>query len=148
VGRPALPALALTADSAVLTAWANDAGYDEVVTRQVEAHGHPGDVLLAISTSGRSPSVVRALETAARRGLRTVGLLGRDGGAAQRLVEVAITVPSADTQRIQEVHIVAIHLLCELIEARVAGAGAPGAAPARARWDSPERLARRGQRAA
>jgi phosphoheptose isomerase len=148
VGRPALPALALTADSAVLTAWANDAGYDEVFTRQVEAHGHPGDVLVAISTSGRSPSVVRALETAARRGLRTVGLLGRDGGAAQRLVEVAITVPSADTQRIQEVHIVAIHLLCELIEARVAGAGAPEAAPARARWDSPERPAPRGQRAA
>ena len=147
VGRAALPAVALTADTAILTAWANDVGYDDVFARQVEALGRPGDVLLAISTSGRSPNVTRALETAARLRLRTVGLLGRDGGAAQRLVDVALTVPSADTQKIQEVHIVAIHLLCELIEARVVGAAAPETGAALTRWDSPERLAERAARA-
>jgi phosphoheptose isomerase len=146
-GRAALPAIALTADTAVLTAWANDVGYDEVFARQVEALGRPGDVLLVISTSGRSPNVLRALDAAGRRGLHTVGLLGRDGGAAQGLVDVAITVPSADTQRIQEVHTVAIHLVCELIEARVAGAGAADGGTALTRWDSPERLALRATRA-
>jgi D-inositol-3-phosphate glycosyltransferase len=145
-GRRPLPAVALTADTTVLTACANDADYDEVFARQVEALGRPGDVLLALSTSGRSANVVRALEAARRQGVRTVGLLGRDGGPAQALVDVAVTVPSNDTQRIQEVHTVAIHLLCELIEARVAGAET-AAGPPRTRWDSPERLALRAARA-
>jgi phosphoheptose isomerase len=125
-GRRALPAVALTADTTVLTAWANDTGYDDVFARQVEALGRPGDALVVLSTSGRSPNVVRALEAARRQGLRTIGLLGRDGGLAQPLVDVAITVPSSDTQRIQEVHTVAVHLLCELIEGRVVGADASG----------------------
>jgi phosphoheptose isomerase len=147
-GRRGLPALALTADSTVLTAWANDAGYDDVFARQVDALGRSGDVLIVLSTSGRSPSVVRALEAARRRGLHTVGLLGRDGGPAQALVDVAITVPSPDTQRIQEVHLVAAHLLCELIESGVVGADAGAAAGlAQRRWDSPERLALRAARA-
>jgi D-inositol-3-phosphate glycosyltransferase len=119
--RRGLPAIALTADSAVLTAWANDAGYDEVFARQVEALGRPGDVLVAISTSGRSRNVVRALEAARRRGIRTVVLLGGDGGDCRLLADVAVTVPSSDTQRIQEVHGVVIHILCELIEAAVIG---------------------------
>ncbi|HEY8491699.1 MAG TPA: glycosyltransferase [Dehalococcoidia bacterium] len=132
--RRALPALALTADTAVLTAWSNDASYDQVFARQVDALGSPGDVLVGISTSGRSPSVVRALETARRRGMATVGLLGRDGGPARRLSDVAVIVPSSDTQRIQEVQILVIHLLCELIEERLAGGEeAAPTAPARRR---------------
>jgi D-inositol-3-phosphate glycosyltransferase len=144
-GRAALPAIALTADSAILTAWANDVGFEDVFARQVEALGRPGDVLIGISTSGRSANVVRALETARRLGLRTIGLLGRDGGVAQRLADVAITVPSSDTQKIQEVHLVAIHLVCELVEARVVGARGPESAVelARTLWDSPDRVALR-----
>jgi phosphoheptose isomerase len=138
-GRPALPAIALTADAATITAWANDAGYDQVFARQVEALGRAGDVLIAISTSGRSPNVLRALEAARRRGLTAIGLLGGDGGPAQALVDIALTVPSHDTQKIQEVHLVTIHLLCELVEALVTQAGAPGSATALPRrlWDAP-----------
>lgn len=129
--RRALPAIALTADSAVLTAWANDAGYEEVFARQIEALGQPGDVLVAISTSGRSPNVARALDAARRRGIRTVALLGRDGGECRPLADVAITVPSADTQHIQEVHVVVIHILCELVEAAVLAEPARRASSAR-----------------
>lgn len=114
--RRALPAVALTADTAILTAWANDAGYDDVFARQVEALGRPGDVLVAISTSGRSRNVVRAMEAARRGRIRTVALLGKDGGDCRPLADVAVTVPSADTQHIQEVHAVVIHILCELVE--------------------------------
>lgn len=118
-GRPALPAIALTADSAILTAWSNDAGFDQVFARQIEALGKPGDVLLAISTSGRSPNVVRALEAARRAGLSTLALLGGDGGASAPLADVAITIPAADTAHVQEAHIVVLHVLCELLEARL-----------------------------
>jgi len=141
-GRAALPAIALTADTSVISAWANDVGYDEVFARQVEALGRPGDVLIAITTSGRSANVVRALERARGLGLRAIGLLGRDGGPAQALVDAAITVPSHDTQKIQEVHLVAIHLLCELVEARVARTETPESAAELARmlWDAPARV--------
>ncbi len=118
-GRAGLPALALTADGAVLTAWSNDASYDDVFARQVEAFGRPGDVLLGISTSGRSRNVVRAFEAAARHGLYSVALLGGDGGTIRDLADVALIVPSAETPRIQEAHIVLIHILCELVEERV-----------------------------
>jgi phosphoheptose isomerase len=135
-GRRALPVVALTADSTVVTAWANDVGYDDVFARQVEALGRSGDVLVALSTSGRSSNVLRALQAARRQGLRAIGLLGRDGGRAQSLVDVAITVPSQDTQRIQEMHLVSVHLLCELVESRVAaGAGGPVAEEPRTRWE-------------
>jgi phosphoheptose isomerase len=137
-GRAALPALALTADAAVLTAWANDADYADVFARQVEAHGRPGDVLLGLSTSGRSRNLVRAFEAARRRGLRRVALLGGDGGDVRALAEVSALVPSSDTQRVQEVQTILVHLVCELVERRLA----PGrpvddrvAAPARARPD-------------
>ncbi len=131
-GRPALPVLALTADTAVLTAWANDVGFDEVFARQVEALARSGDVLVGLSTSGRSRNVVRAFEAARRLGVRSVAFAGGDGGELGRLADVAVVVPSSDTQRIQEVQAVLIHLLCELLEDRVV-AGLPAAPPAPAR---------------
>ena len=140
--RPGLPALALTADSAVLTAWSNDNGYEQVFARQVEAFGRPGDVLLGISTSGRSRNLIRAFEAARQRGLRCVALLGGDGGDLLPLADVAIVVPSADTQHIQEVQIVVIHLLCELVEAGlVSGRRLPASPPPADRpiWERPQR---------
>jgi len=114
--RPALAALALTTDTSILTAIANDASFEEIFSRQIEALGEPGDVAIAISTSGRSPNVVRAVETARRLGLRTIGLLGRDGGLVAPLVDVPLIVPAEETPRIQEVHITLGHILCDLIE--------------------------------
>ncbi|MBF6599137.1 MAG: glycosyltransferase [Dehalococcoidia bacterium] len=122
--RPGLPALALNADTAVLTAWSNDAGYEDVFARQVQALGRGGDILIGISTSGRAPNVVRAFEMARRRGIHTIGVLGGDGGAVRMLADTAIVVPARDTQRVQEVQIVVIHLLCELVEERLFGAHA------------------------
>ncbi len=114
--RPALAALALTTDTSILTAIANDASFEDVFSRQIEALGEPGDIAIAISTSGRSPNVVRAVETARRLGLRTIGLLGRDGGLVAPLVDVPLIVPAEETPRIQEVHITLGHILCDLIE--------------------------------
>ncbi len=121
--RPGLPALALTADSAVITAWSNDWGYEDVFARQVEALGQPGDALIAISTSGKSQNLVRAFKAAQGRGLKCIGILGRDGGELLQLSDIAVTVPSSDTQRIQEVQMVLIHLLCELVEERLTASG-------------------------
>lgn len=118
--RPGLPALALTADAAVLTAWANDAGYAEVFARQVQALGQPGDLLVGISTSGSSRNVLRAFEVARQQGLGCIALLGKDGGELAALADLALIVPCFDTQHIQEVQMVVIHLLCELIEAEFA----------------------------
>ncbi len=114
--RPAMPALALTTDTSILTAVANDFGFEGVFARQVEALGRPGDVLVGISTSGRSPDVLRAVEVARARGLRTVGLTGADGGELADLVDVAIRVPSAETSHIQECHIAIGQLLAFLAE--------------------------------
>ncbi|PCC67152.1 phosphoheptose isomerase [Nannocystis exedens] len=117
--RAALPVIALNADTAVLTAWANDVGYADVFARQVRAYGRPGDVVFGISTSGRSANVVAALKAARDCGLHTFALLGGTGGEAGDLADCALIVPSPDTQRIQEVHTLALHLICELVEARV-----------------------------
>jgi len=114
--RPALPALALTTDSSILTAIGNDYGYDRVFSRQVEAHAVAGDVVVGISTSGNSPNVQLALELAAQRGCRTVALLGRDGGSIKDVAELSLVVPSHDTPRIQEGHIAIIHIVCDLVE--------------------------------
>lgn len=114
--RPALAAVALTSDGAVLTCLANDYGYERVFARQVEALGRPGDLVLAISTSGRSPSVLRALETARACGLATGALLGRDGGPALALADVAVVVEDQETARIQEGHALLIHLMCEALD--------------------------------
>jgi phosphoheptose isomerase len=119
VSRPALPALALTADTAVLTAWANDVSFQDVFARQIEALGGPADVLMAISTSGRSKNVLAALETANRRRLGTIAMLGGDGGEARPMASVALVVPSSDTRHIQEVHLVLMHTLCDLVERHV-----------------------------
>lgn len=118
--RPGLPALALTADTAVLTAWSNDIGYENVFARQVEAFGRFGDVLLGISTSGHSRNLIQAFETARYQGMRCIAILGKDGGALHSLADLSIVVPSFDTQHIQEVQIVIIHLLCELVEEQLA----------------------------
>ena len=117
--RRALPAIALTTDSSILTAAANDFGYEAVFRRQVEAHGRTGDIALGISTSGRSPNVVEALRTARALGLHTVGLTGNGGGALVGLVHDLIDVPHPDTQRIQEVHEMVLHLLAEMIDEAV-----------------------------
>jgi len=114
--RQALPAIALTANTSDLTAIGNDYGFEHVFARLVEAHGRPGDVALAISTSGNSPNVLAAVRTARERGLRVVGLTGRSGGKLAPLVDVALCVPSDDTQRIQESHITIAHALAELVE--------------------------------
>ena len=114
--RRALPAMALTTDPSVMTALANDLGYEAVFERQLEAHGREGDVALAISTSGRSPNVLQAVRAARSLGMLTVGLTGGGGGELAGLVDELIDVPSSSTQRIQEVHVMVIHMLCEAIE--------------------------------
>ena len=115
--RRALRSTALSTDTSVLTCVANDYSFDAIFSRQIEAHGRPGDLLVAISTSGNSTNVLRALQTANSLKLHTVGLLGNDGGKAKALVNQAIVIPSATTARIQEAHILIGHCLCDLIEA-------------------------------
>jgi D-sedoheptulose 7-phosphate isomerase len=114
--RAALSAIALTTDPSVVTAIGNDMGYEAVFRRQVEAHGRPGDVAVGITTSGRSPNVVQALQLARERGLVTVGLTGNGGGRLAGLVEYLIDVPHAETPRIQEVHAMVVHVLCQVVE--------------------------------
>ncbi|WP_372681698.1 SIS domain-containing protein [Desulfosarcina sp.] len=114
--RRAYPAVALSTDTSILTAVGNDYGYDEVFARQVDGLGRPGDVLLGISTSGGSPNVIRAVKRGKSLGLRTVGLLGKDGGDLKRMVDHAIVVESAATARIQEIHIFILHYWAWQIE--------------------------------
>lgn len=121
--RAGLPAIALHADTSTLTAVANDYGYERVFARQVTALARPGDTLIAISTSGNSPGILRAVEAAQQMDLPVVALTGRDGGALAALLgpaDVEIRVPASVTARIQEVHILALHCLCELIDAGLA----------------------------
>jgi D-sedoheptulose 7-phosphate isomerase len=120
--RRALPAIALTTDTSALTAISNDYGYDEVFARQVRALGRAGDVALALSTSGNSPSVLRAVSACRSLGMRTVGLSGGDGGALAGLVDVSLRVSASRlSPRVQETHILVGHVLCELVERRVCG---------------------------
>ncbi|MFQ5880520.1 MAG: SIS domain-containing protein, partial [Dehalococcoidia bacterium] len=113
--RPAIPAIALTTDTSCLTAIGNDYGFEHIFQRQVEALGRDGDVLMGISTSGNSENVIRAIKTAKERGITTIGLLGRRGGSLASMVDLAIVVPSQDTQRIQEGHIAVGHIICDLV---------------------------------
>jgi len=123
--RRALPALALTTDTSALTAIANDYGYEHVFARQVHALGVAGDVALAISTSGRSPNVLRAVEACRERGVRTIGLTGGDGGPLATMVDVSLRVSaSTHSARIQETHILVGHVICELVDRRLFGAPA------------------------
>jgi D-sedoheptulose 7-phosphate isomerase len=121
IKRPGIPAMALTTDSSMLTAGANDIGYDNVFARAVEALGNPGDVLIGISTSGKSESVNLALNMAKSKGMATIALLGKDGGSTKDLADLAIIVPSNDTQRIQEGHITIGHIICGLVEREMYG---------------------------
>jgi len=114
--RPPVAALALTADSTLLTAVANDYAFDRVFVRQIEALGSRGDLAFGISTSGRSVNVVEGLRAARARGLRTIVLTGRDGGPAGALADIHINVPDPSTARIQEAHRTLIHAICELVE--------------------------------
>jgi len=114
--RRALAGLALTVDSSVLTAVGNDYGFDRVFSRQVEALGRPGDLLVGISTSGNSPNVLLAVAAAKDLGMRTLGLLGRDGGQLKEQVDDALVVPSSVTARIQEIHMMTYHFWCEAID--------------------------------
>lgn len=119
--RPALPAMALTTDSSMLTAGGNDIGFNQVFSRQIEALGSPGDVLIAISTSGNSENVNRAISAAKAKQMKVIGFLGKDGGASKSMVDLPIVVPSNDTQRIQEGHITISHIICGIIENEMFG---------------------------
>ena len=124
--RPGLPAIALTTDASTITSIANDYQFADVFAKQIRALGQPGDLLLAISTSGESHNIVNAIDAAHDRGLHVILLSGRDGGQAGRLLaegDVEIRVPSWATARVQEVHLMAIHCLCELIDHHLLGQG-------------------------
>lgn len=114
--RAALPAVALTTDSSILTAIGNDYGYDAVFSRQVEALAAENDVVIGISTSGNSPNILKALSVARQRGCKTVGLLGKDGGTIKDVCDLSLIIPCSDTPRIQEGHITVIHIVCDLTE--------------------------------
>jgi D-sedoheptulose 7-phosphate isomerase len=114
-----LPALALTVDTSVLTALANDYGFEAVFARQIRALARSGDVAMALSTSGDSPNVIAGVEAARETGVRTIALTGRDGGLLVGLSDLAIRVPSSRTSRIQEAHITICHAICEIVEAEL-----------------------------
>ena len=117
--RRALPAICLTSDSGILTAAGNDYGFDEVFARQVAAFGLPGDVLICLTTSGKSKNLVRALQEAKSRQMKTIALLGRDGGSTVGIADLDLVVKGDSTARVQEAHQLLLHVLCEIIEARL-----------------------------
>ncbi len=122
--RPGLPAIALTTDSSTLTSIANDYDYRQIFSKQVAALGQPGDLLLAISTSGQSPNIVEAIQAAKENEMQIIALTGKDGGAMSQVLDensIEIRVPSNVTARIQEVHILVIHILCELLDLQLLG---------------------------
>ena len=118
--RPAIPALALSTDTSVLTSIGNDVSFASVFSRQVEALGGPGDFAVGISTSGNSPNVIRALKSGRQKGMATLGLSGAGGGNMAPLCDILLDVPSTETPLIQEVHLVVLHILAEEIERRFA----------------------------
>ncbi len=117
--RPGYAALALTTNSSILTAVGNDYGFDHIFSRQVQAMGNPNDVLLVISTSGNSSNCVEAVKEAHKKGIKSFGFLGKGGGQLLDMVEAAMVAPSDQTPRIQEIHIMMGHLLCQLLEEQV-----------------------------
>jgi D-sedoheptulose 7-phosphate isomerase len=114
--RPGLPAIALTTDSSILTAIGNDYGYEKLFARQVQAHGNKGDVFIGYSTSGLSPNILRAFEESRTRGLICIGLTGNRGGSIKSCCDYLIEIPSSDTPKIQEGHLVIGHIICGLVE--------------------------------
>ena len=121
--RPSIPSLALTTDTSNLTAIGNDYGYDQVFSRQLEGMGQEGDIFIGISTSGNSVNIMKAFESAKKKGIATVALTGRDGGEMAKMADVALIVPSHATPRIQESHILIGHILCDIIEKEIFGDG-------------------------
>lgn len=121
IERPGLPALALTENSAVLTAWANDYAFDSIFSRQIEALGRPGDVAWGISTSGTSRNVVAGLAAARAAGLRTIAMTGTGGGSLAAVSDVLLLAPVSATPRVQEVHVVTYHAICAAVEQRLCG---------------------------
>ncbi|MBZ0198225.1 MAG: D-sedoheptulose 7-phosphate isomerase [Ignavibacteriaceae bacterium] len=121
IQRPALPAIALTTDTSNLTAGGNDIGFENVFARNVEGLGNEGDMLLAISTSGNSPNVIKAVEMAHQKGMTVIGFLGGNGGKLKTMVDMPVIIPSPNTQRIQEGHITVAHIICELVEEELFG---------------------------
>lgn len=117
--RRALPAICLTSDCGILTAAGNDYGFDEIFARQVAAFGVPGDVLISLTTSGASRNVIRALEEAKARKLRSIAFLGRDGGSSTGIADIDVLVRSDSTARVQEAHQLLLHVLCDVIESRL-----------------------------
>jgi D-sedoheptulose 7-phosphate isomerase len=120
--RRALPAICLTSDSGILTAAGNDYGFDEIFARQVAAFGVAGDVLICLTTSGKSNNVTRALEEAKARQMKTIAFLGRDGGSTVGIADLDLLVKSDSTARVQEAHQLLLHVLCEIIESRLSNA--------------------------
>ncbi|NWG03439.1 MAG: D-sedoheptulose 7-phosphate isomerase [Syntrophaceae bacterium] len=114
--RPPLPAIALTTDTSILTSVSNDLTFHEIFAKQIRALGKEGDVAIGITTSGNSPNIIKAFEVAKEMGLKTVALTGNDGGVVAKLVDFSLIVPSSNTPRIQEAHILIGHLLCEMVE--------------------------------
>ena len=121
LNRPAIPAIALTTDTSNLTAGGNDIGYENVFARNVEGLGNDNDVLIAISTSGNSGNIIKAVYMAHQKNMKVIGFLGGSGGKLKSLVDIAITIPSKSTQRIQEGHITIAHIICELVERKLYG---------------------------
>ena len=129
INRAPLPAIALTTDTSILTSVGNDFSYDYIFAKQVEALGKSGDILLGISTSGNSPNVVRAVDTAKKLGIRTVALTGGSGGRLAGEAELVLTVPSVKTPHIQEAHLWIEHMLCWLVDERLFGSLREGNVP-------------------
>jgi len=123
IDRPGLASIALTSDASVITSIANDSAYEEIFARQIEALGTSGDILLAISTSGSSPNVLRAVEVALGKGMQVIALTGKDGGKLASLngISTLLNIPHAATPRIQEMHITCLHILCSLIDNELYG---------------------------
>ena len=119
INRSPLPAIALTTNQAILTAWSNDCDFGDVFARQIDALGVPGDVALAISTSGKSPNIINGLHRARDRGLKTIGLTGESGGDIASLCDVLLAAPATSTARIQELHLVTYHAICGTLEQRL-----------------------------
>ncbi len=114
--RPPLPAIALTTDTSILTSVSNDLAFDEIFAKQLRALGKEGDVAIGISTSGNSPNIIKAFEVAKEMGMKRVALTGNNGGAVSKMADFSLVVPSTSTPRIQEVHILIGHILCEMVE--------------------------------
>lgn len=121
--RPGLPCIALTTDTSILTAIGNDYGYEQLFARQIQANGQSGDLFIGISTSGNSPNVIRGLEMCRAMGITTIGLTGELGGCMAALCDICIRVPSQETPRIQEAHILIGHILCAIVEESIFGKG-------------------------